>query len=74
VIAFCQYLARNLHVPVRTWDERLTTMQAMKILKRGHVRRKNRAFLVDKVAAVIILQGYLDRKNIMQKTDLAMSA
>jgi putative holliday junction resolvase len=68
VMSFCQYLARRLPVPVRTWDERLTTVQAIKILKTGHVRRKKRAPLIDKVAAIIILQGYLDRKNIMGDT------
>ena len=73
VQSFCQYLARNLRVPVRTWDERLTTVQAIKILKKGRVRRKNRAFLIDKVAAIIILQGYLDWKNIMHDTNVAVS-
>ena len=69
VLAFCEFLSKHLPVPVRTWDERLTTVQAIKILKRGHVSRKHRTPLVDKIAAVIILQGYLDRKNI--ETDLA---
>ena len=69
VLAFCEFLSKNLPVPVRMWDERLTTVQAIKILKRGHVSRKHRTPLVDKIAAVIILQGYLDRKNI--ETDLA---
>lgn len=73
VVSFCQYLARNLRVPVQTWDERLTTVQAVKILKTGRVRRKKRAFLIDKVAAVIILQGYLDRKNVMHAANLAIS-
>lgn len=68
VLSFCDYLSRNLRVPVRTWDERLTTVQAIKILKKGHVRRKKRAPLIDKVAAVIILQGYLDRQSILQAT------
>ena len=63
IVSFCRFLEKNLRVPVRTWDERLTTVQALKILKRGHVRRKKRAPLVDKVAAVIILQGYLDRQS-----------
>jgi putative holliday junction resolvase len=67
VLSFCTYLSRNLGMPVRTWDERLTTVQAIKILKKGHVGRRKRAPLVDKVAAVIILQGYLDRKNIMME-------
>lgn len=64
VLAFCDFLSQHLNVPVRTWDERLTTVQAIKILKRGHISRKHRAPLVDKIAAVIILQGYLDRKNL----------
>ncbi len=66
ILIFCEVLAKHLRVPVRTWDERLTTVQAIKILKRGHVRRKKRAPLIDKIAAVIILQGYLDRKNILE--------
>jgi putative Holliday junction resolvase len=73
VLTFCRYLTQHLRVPVRTWDERLTTVQAIKILKKGRVRRKNHAPLIDKVAAVIILQGYLDRKNIMQETNMVMS-
>ncbi|GAK56196.1 putative holliday junction resolvase [Candidatus Vecturithrix granuli] len=73
VMSFCRYLSQNLHVPVRTWDERLTTVQAINILKTGHVRWKKRAPLVDKVAAIIILQGYLDWKNIMQDTNVAVS-
>lgn len=66
ILTFCDFLAKHLRVPVRTWDERLTTVQAIKILKRGHVRRKKRAPLIDKIAAVIILQGYLDRKNVLK--------
>lgn len=64
VLAFCKELSKHLRVPVRTWDERLTTVQAMKILKHHRIRRKHHAPLVDKVAAVIILQGYLDRKSL----------
>lgn len=64
ILAFRDFLAKHLRIPVRTWDERLTTVQAIKILKRGHIRRKKRDPLIDKVAAVIILQGYLDHKNL----------
>ena len=67
ILSFCDILEKHLGVPIRTWDERLTTVQAIKILKRGHVRRKKRAPLVDKVAAVIILQGYLDRQHVLQE-------
>ncbi len=63
-LAFRDFLAKHLTIPIHTWDERLTTVQAIKILKRGHIRRKKRVYLVDKIAAVIILQGYLDRKNL----------
>ncbi len=42
------------------WDERLSTMQAEKILIKGDVRRKDRKKFLDKVAAAIVLQNYLD--------------
>jgi len=72
VLAFCDFLSKNLPIPVRTWDERLTTVQAIKILKRGRISRKHRAPLVDKIAAVIILQGYLDRKSLEKEfTDIS---
>lgn len=69
ILSFCDFLSRHLSIPVHTWDERLTTVQAIKILKRGHIRRKKRAPLIDKVAAVIILQGYLDRKSLERSVD-----
>jgi putative Holliday junction resolvase len=72
ILAFRDFLMKHLHVPVRTWDERLTTVQAIKILKRGHIRRKKRGPLIDKVAAVIILQGYLDRKNLEKEFEEEM--
>lgn len=42
------------------WDERLTTVMAQNVLKEGHVRREKRKQFVDKMAAVLILQNYLD--------------
>ncbi|MBD3307600.1 Holliday junction resolvase RuvX [candidate division KSB3 bacterium] len=69
ILAFRDFLANHLSVPVQTWDERLTTVQAIKILKRGHIRRKKRAPLIDKVAAVIILQGYLDYQNLKREVE-----
>ena len=44
------------------WDERLSTMEAQKILISSDVRRDKRKKVIDKMAAVIILQGYLDRQ------------
>ena len=45
------------------WDERLTTVSADNVLKECGVRRENRKAVVDKIAAVFILQGYLDYKS-----------
>jgi len=50
-------------VPTKTWDERLTTVQAQKFLIEGGVRRKQRKEKVDKTAAAILLQSYLDGLN-----------
>lgn len=44
-------------------DERLTTAQAEKILIQGHTRRENRKKYIDKLAAVLILQNYLDSQT-----------
>jgi len=44
------------------WDERLTTVEANRTLMESGVRRENRSKYVDMIAAVFILQGYLDAK------------
>lgn len=53
-------LERRIGIPVIMWDERLTTVEAERTLKESNVRRENRKKYVDKIAAVFILQGYLD--------------
>ena len=58
--AFKEMLERRLGLPVVLWDERLTTVAAERILMESGVRRENRKEVVDKVAAGLILQGYLD--------------
>ncbi|MFC9539280.1 Holliday junction resolvase RuvX [Lysinibacillus sp. NPDC056959] len=50
-------------LPVKLWDERLTTMAAERMLIDADVSRKKRKQVIDKMAAVMILQGYLDSKN-----------
>ena len=50
-------------IPVKTWDERLTSVQADRSLREGNMTRKKRSQHVDAVAAVIILQSYLDSKD-----------
>ena len=53
-------LERRIGIPVIMWDERLTTISAERTLMESKVRREDRKKYVDKIAAVFILQGYLD--------------
>ena len=53
-------LERRTGLPVVMWDERLTTVSANRVLMETGVRRENRIEHVDEIAAVFILQGYLD--------------
>jgi putative Holliday junction resolvase len=61
-IAFAQMLRDQLQVPVHLWDERLTTVSATRTLLEADVSRKKRKLVIDKLAAVFILQNYLDSK------------
>ncbi|MFN2745126.1 MULTISPECIES: Holliday junction resolvase RuvX [Bacillus] len=60
---FAQVLEDAFHVPVVLWDERLSTMAAEKMLISADVSRQKRKKVIDKMAAVMILQGYLDSLN-----------
>jgi putative holliday junction resolvase len=60
VETFVAVLKDAITVPIKTWDERLTSSQANKILIQGNVRRDKRKEKVDKMAAAILLQSYLD--------------
>lgn len=60
---FAAMLEEAYSIPVVLWDERLTTMAAEKMLISADVSRKNRKKVIDKMAAVMILQGYLDFKK-----------
>ena len=57
---FVAALRDAVAVPIKTWDERLTSAQANRFLIEGHVRRNQRKQKVDKTAAAILLQSYLD--------------
>lgn len=57
---FQALLERRTGLPVLLWDERLTTIEANEILIASGVRRENRKKVIDKIAAGIILQSYLD--------------
>ncbi|MEK4700545.1 Holliday junction resolvase RuvX [Solibacillus sp. FSL R7-0668] len=56
-------LEETFGFPVKLWDERLTTMAAERVLLEADVSRKKRKQVIDKMAAVMILQGYLDSRN-----------
>jgi len=57
---FVAALRTSIPTPIHTWDERLTTVQAQRMLIEGGVRRRDRKHAVDKTAAAILLQSYLD--------------
>ncbi|MBI5775651.1 MAG: Holliday junction resolvase RuvX [Verrucomicrobia bacterium] len=57
---FAAVLGGAVAVPIKLWDERLTSAQANRLLIEGNVRRADRKEKVDKMAAAILLQSYLD--------------
>lgn len=59
-LEFKEMLERRTGLEVVMWDERLTTVEAERTLIEGNVRRENRKQVIDKIAAIFILQGYLD--------------
>ena len=62
-LEFKEKLERRTGLPLFMWDERLSTVEADKVMLDAGVRRENRKEFVDKIAATIILQGYLDRRS-----------
>ncbi len=57
---FVTVLKEAVAIPIKTWDERLTSAQANRFLIQADVRREKRKEKVDKMAAAILLQSYLD--------------
>ncbi|QUH26682.1 Holliday junction resolvase RuvX [Serpentinicella alkaliphila] len=62
VLEFCEELKIKFNIKVELWDERLSTVAAERSLISADVSRKKRKQVIDKMAAVYILQGFLDRK------------
>ncbi len=63
VLAFQEMLIRRTGLPVTLWDERLTTAEAERTLIEAKVRREDRKRVIDSMAASLILQGYLEKKE-----------
>jgi putative Holliday junction resolvase len=59
-IELSKILEQELHLTVKLWDERLTTVAAHKAMLEADLSRAKRKKIVDKIAAMYILQGYLD--------------
>lgn len=64
---FKEKLERRTGLTVTMWDERLTTVAADKAMMEAGIRRENRKDHVDKIAAALILQGYLDYRSMQAK-------
>ena len=63
VMAFAEALKEKIDVPIHFWDERLSTVEAHKTMIDAGMSRSKRKNKVDSVAAVLILQGFLDFKG-----------
>jgi len=66
VLSFMDDLRPLVKVPVVPWDERFTSVMAEQALIEANVSRKNRKAVVDKVAAILILQNYLDYRKLAE--------
>jgi putative Holliday junction resolvase len=66
-----EHLERHLGLPVRYWDERLTTVEAEQTLLAADLSRRRRRRTVDRTAACLILQGYLDRHRQLSRNGAA---
>ncbi|NBI29717.1 Holliday junction resolvase RuvX [Chengkuizengella marina] len=62
-IQYGETLKKVLELPIHMWDERLTTVSAERTLLEANMSRKKRKQVIDKMAAVFILQSYLDAKK-----------
>ena len=60
---FAELLTRKVRIPVELYDERLTTVEAENILLASDMSRRKRRQVIDKVAAALILEGYLHRRG-----------
>lgn len=61
-IAFAEQVRQIINLPVQLWDERLTTVAAERALLEADVSRRKRKQVIDKMAAAILLQNYLDSR------------
>ena len=63
VASFIKDLKKKVTVPIKAWDERLTSVQAEKVMLEANLSRKKRKQKIDRLAAQLILQSYLDARS-----------
>lgn len=68
VYFFIEQLREKFPIPIDTWDERLSTVAAERVLLEADMSRGKRKKVIDKVAAALILQGYLDYLSMKDST------
>jgi putative Holliday junction resolvase len=64
---FAEQLRRRFGIPVHLWDERLTTAEAQRVLRESEISIRRRAQVVDQMAAVLILQSFMENRRISQQ-------
>jgi putative Holliday junction resolvase len=62
--AFAEDIRRRFKLPVHLWDERLTSAQANRLLRETEMSIKRRGAVVDQIAAVLILQSWMDARGV----------
>jgi putative Holliday junction resolvase len=67
VMHFIALLKELVNCEVLPWDERLSSLQAEKVLREGNMNRKKRAAVIDGMSAAVLLQSYLDAKCIARE-------
>lgn len=62
-LKFIDTMKSKINIPIKTWDERLTTKMALNLLTHTHSKKKKQKKTVDELSAVLILQNYLDYRG-----------
>ena len=62
-LEYIEYLKTKIDIPIVTWDERLTTVSASRMLQEAGMNTRKQRKVIDKVAAVLILKSYMERKG-----------
>ncbi len=70
--AFAEEVRRRFKLPVHLWDERLTSAQANRLLRETEMSIKRRGAVVDQMAAVLILQSWMDAKGAASRWSLVV--